>query len=105
MTVISEIKRGQWLVIRVDGAEELNQGEPSREEVHRPIGATCCDSVTLQFADGADSIVMLVDDTSMLTDKPIIPKATKLYRGRCKPGTTHSIRGDVAIVVEAKEAE
>jgi hypothetical protein len=34
----------------------------------------------------------------MCDGKPVNPKATALYHAICKPGTLHSIHGDVAIV-------
>lgn len=94
-----DIKRGEWLVIRVDGTQDWKQGKPTIGKIYREIGASCCDSVTLRFPDGGkDGIVMMVDDTGMLDGKPVNPRATDIYHSRCKPGTIHAIHGDVAIV-------
>jgi hypothetical protein len=96
---IPEIERGQWLVIRIDGTEEPMEGKPSIGKIYRALGVTCCDCVTLRFAEnGHDAIVMMVDDTGMVDGKPVNPKATELYHARCKPGCMSAIHGDVAIV-------
>lgn len=83
-------------IIRVTGAREsVELGAPSRaiQAIQRAIGATCLDTVNLR-----DGNVMMVDDTGMIDGKPVNPEATKLYHGICRPGTTHQICGDVAIV-------
>lgn len=96
---IPEIKRGQWLVIRTDGTEEPMEGKPTIGKIHHALSVTCLDSVTLRRHDGGqDAIVMMIDDTGMLDDKPVNSKATSLYHARCKPGTVYAIHGDVAIV-------
>jgi hypothetical protein len=44
---------------------------------------------------------MLVDDLGHQKMLPPNVTATKLYLERCKPGTTHIIRGDVIIVPDS----
>lgn len=92
---IPKVKRGEYLLIRVDGTEELIQEKPSLQKIHRDISCDCFDTVIL---DHKQQIVMMVDDTGMLDGKPVNPKATDLYLTRCNPGTIFSIHGDVAIV-------
>ena len=92
---IPEVKRGTFLVIRVNGDEEDHEEKPSIRKIYSVIGCDTFDTVTL---DKKRKIIMLVDDTGMVDGKPINPKATELYHSRCKPGTPFSIHGDVAIV-------
>jgi hypothetical protein len=98
-------------VIRTDGTDELLDIDKGKaiDEIPRLIGAEMCDTVGL-----GDGMVMMVDDAGWETRtvdhgshielvptvarKPINQKATTLYHGICKPGTTHQIAGDVAIV-------
>lgn len=91
-------RAGEWLIIRVDGSEELVESKPFMRQIYKAIGADGCDSVTLRHDSPA--IVMIVDDTGMLDGKPVNPKATELYHTRCKPGTMWGIHGDVAICVD-----
>lgn len=42
--------------------------------------------------------IMLVDDVGVMRKLPRNDAATELYHSVCVPGTTHFIRGDVAIV-------
>jgi hypothetical protein len=88
-------KRGEYLIIRVDGSEEVVTGKPTLEKVYAAIGCECIDTVLL---DRASETLMMVDDTGMIDGRPINAKATKLYHSVCRPGTVHSIHGDVAIV-------
>jgi len=92
------VKRGEWRIIRVDGTEIMQEGYPTIGAIERAIGAKMLDSVILDFGKKQ---VMMVDDTGMCDGRPINPKATKLYRSVCKPGTLHSIHGDVVIVNDA----
>jgi hypothetical protein len=84
-------------VIRVDGEEEDHFVPRSRaiKEAGRIIGARVLDTVNLH-----DGRVMLVDDLGH-GKKKLNPKATKLYHSVCRPGTAHTIVGDVAILVDA----
>lgn len=75
------------------------------------IGAQFLDTVNLR-----DGRVMLVDDNGyetrceprefgvelvpVLARKPLNPAATRIYHAVCRPGTTHQIVGDVAIVLD-----
>lgn len=92
---IPKIRRGEYLVVGVDGTETLIEERPTIQKIHRDIGCDCLDTVTLDRKAG---IVMMVDDTGMVDNKPVNPKATVWYRMICKPGTLHQIHGDVAIV-------
>lgn len=94
-TDISDLRLGEYLLIRVNGDETLIEQKPSIAGIQTAIHADCLDSVIL---DRSRMIVMMVDDTGMIDHKPVNPKATALYHSICKPGTAHCIHGDVAIV-------
>lgn len=111
-------------IIRTDGSEEqveVNRRDPFGQL--RPI----LDIETFDTVNLRDGRVMLVDDAGYETElvkhpaepgeqvagrpldfkfemrttrarKPVNKKATALYHGVCRPGTTHQIVGDVAIV-------
>lgn len=89
------IRRGEFKVIRVDGTVTMHESKPTIRGIQQFIGADCLDSVILDFKARQ---VMMVDDTGMCDGKPVNPKATALYRGVCRPGTTGTIHGDVVIV-------
>lgn len=78
-------------IIRVDGTEE--HVEANQRDIHTLIGADCMDGFSLR-----DGRYCYVDDTGMVDGKPMNEKATALYWGICRPGTTYPICGDVAIV-------
>ena len=107
-------------IIRTDGTED-RVNRPFNE-VGKLIGCSITGTVNLR-----DGRVMLVDDMGYETTlvdhgvqqtrlglanvterkpvrarKPINAKATALYHSVCRPGTTHQIVGDVAIVVDAE---
>ncbi|HEY1283020.1 MAG TPA: hypothetical protein VGE96_00945 [Steroidobacteraceae bacterium] len=86
-------------IIRTDGREERVQAR--FDEIENLIGARGMDSVNLR-----DGRVMLVDDMGHVIEPTprINAKATKLYWSVCRPGTTHQIVGDVAIIVDAEAA-
>jgi hypothetical protein len=86
---------GTYKVIRVDGAETMHEGKASIAEIMRLIGCSCLDTVTIERKK---QTVMFVDDTGMIDQKPVNPKATALYQAICKPGTLHQIHGDAVIV-------
>ena len=86
-------------IIHVDGAETSLKHKRSMSEIARLIGADACDSVSLNHL-GRPLQVMLVDDTGMIDGKPVNAKATALYHANCRPGTTHPICGDVAVVFD-----
>lgn len=95
---LTDVRRGEYLIVRVDGSVELHEGRPSIREVSRDIGAETLDTVILTRHGGRATVVMMVDDTGMIDHRPVNPKATELYHGVCKPGTIYAIHGDVAIV-------
>lgn len=72
-------------------------------EVHRIrdcsnlIHADTLDTVVLHHM-GHPLHVMLLDDNGHGKGLPVNAEATKLYLANCKPGTTHTIRGDVIVV-------
>lgn len=100
-------------VIRTTGAREQHEIPRSRplDSIYKLIGCDTVDTVNLR-----DGRVMLVDDNGYEPGpviehapgrfemvpgparKPFNPGATKLYHSVCRPGTTHQIVGDVAIV-------
>lgn len=99
-------------IIRSDGSEQHVQA--SFREISALIGADLFDTVNLR-----DGRVMVVDDNGYETQtiehspghfelrpikarKPVNAKATAIYHGLCRAGTTHQIVGDVAIVVDAE---
>lgn len=112
-------------ILRVNGTVETHD-IPQAEVFNRLrdlIQASGFDTVNLR-----DGRVMIVDDNGYETElvdhglqpgppdgkmmqtwerrcisanKPVNPEATKLYHGICKPGVTHEIVGDVAIVRDA----
>jgi hypothetical protein len=88
-------------IIMVDGKTteqevQNSSGISAIRSIESLIGATCLDTVNLP-----GGLVMLVDDEGYAKGKQVNPEATKLYHSICKPGTTHKILGDVAIVRDA----
>jgi hypothetical protein len=101
-------------ILRCDGTQEEHT-VPSADvmrQIKQLIGASIMDSVNLR-----DGRVMLVDDRGYDTEtidhgegrielrptrarKPLNLRATALYHGVCRPGVTHQIVGDVAIVLD-----
>ena len=94
---LPDIKRGQWLVIRVDGTEEPMEGAPTLDKVYRAIGCQSIDAVCLVKDHGRPTVVMMVDDTGMVDHKPINAKATAM-RDVARGFSPFAIHGDVAIV-------
>lgn len=82
-------------IIRVDGTEVEILHKISFENIAKLIGADMLDTVDLR-----DGRVMVVNDLGYELGLLINPKATKLYHAVCKPGTTHQIVGDVAVVYD-----
>lgn len=82
----------------VSGNEYVAETLPNRaiNVIHTFLRAEVLDTVNLR-----DGRVMMVDDLGHSKGLPVNEKATELYHGICKPGTTHQIVGDVAIVVDA----
>lgn len=91
-------------IIKTSGEDESTdvplRGNALLQWIHKMIGASCVDTVTLE-----DGVVMLVDDTGAVDGRPDNPKATKLYHAVCVAGTTHRICGDVAICLDSEFAE
>jgi hypothetical protein len=102
-------------VIRTNGQrEEVDVARRfAFRRIEELIGARTLDSVNLR-----DGRVMFVDDHGWETEtvehapghfemvptkarKPVNATATQLYHAICRPGTTHQIAGDVAIVKDA----
>lgn len=80
-------------LIKTSGEESTyHMNKLSIREMARIAGCEVFDSVNLR-----DGRVMMVDDTGFMEGKKINPKATELYHGVCRPGTTHPICGDVVI--------
>lgn len=86
-------------VIRADGSEIPLPHAQDIAAIQRLIGADTLDIVQLRHL-GAPRAVMFVDDVGHAKGLPVNPKATELYLANCRPGTTHQIRGDVAIVFD-----
>lgn len=101
-------------IIRTDGTEELLDTPRTWPELQKLLGFDTFDTVHLRHL-GNPRQVMLVDDYGYETEtvevfpghielrptkarKPVNAKATELYLANCRPGTTHAIVGDVAIV-------
>lgn len=86
---------GCFLVLRINGRISLEEGKATINKIHRAIGCDCCDTVLL---DRNKEIIMMVDDTGLVDDKPVNDAATRLVRSVFGPTYPHSIHGDVAIV-------
>ena len=89
------MEKASFKVIRVNGMETVHEGKVSTAEITRLIG---CDTLDTVRIGAKREMTMFVDDTGMLDGKPVNPKATELYHAVCRPGTLHSIHGDVVIV-------
>lgn len=81
-------------IIRTDGSEEQIDSKKSMAALKDIIGADSIDTVLLR----GRVHVMLVDDLGHSKNLPVNEAATALYLQKCRPGTTHQIRGDVVIV-------
>lgn len=81
------------VLIRTDGSTQMLEGKQSFSTIYQLIGCDCLDTVSL-----AHGLVMLVDDTGLLDNKPVNPIATGLYYAKCQHVTPNSIHGDVVIV-------
>jgi hypothetical protein len=84
-------------LIRTDGTSEDLAAPRTMGNLHAMIGATTVDTVCLHHM-GNPLHVMLLDDNGHGKSLPVNTEATKLYHANCKPGTTHTIRGDVVVV-------
>jgi hypothetical protein len=100
-------------IIRCDGTEHIISAPITMAGIGYLIGAQTMDVIPLRHL-GNPLHVMVVDDhgwdfavvqsgnvtkhVPVKALKPINEKATALYHANCKPGTTHQIVGDVAVV-------
>lgn len=99
---------------RTDGTSMPLRVGCSMDEIHKLIDTTSLDMVSLHHL-GQPLQVMLLDDYGWETEvrkigpshfarvpvralKPFNAKATELYLANCKPGTTHTIVGDVVVI-------
>lgn len=103
-------------ILRTDGLEEQHELTPQTVllELERLLDAKALDTINLR-----DGLVLIVDDEgyaieereSMTADgvlhiylvpalarKPVNAAATALYHRICKPGVTHQVVGDAAVV-------
>ena len=87
-------------LIRADGTKLDLPAAHSIEQHRKLIGANTLDTVTLHHM-GQPRHVMLLDDIGHVKRLPVNAEATRLYHANCKPGTTHTIRGDVIVVPDA----
>jgi hypothetical protein len=102
------MERGKFKVIRTDGSEEEFLLKPTIRRIMQVICAQTLDTVRIgkNPANGPPDTIMMVDDIGsgfcgterVCPTKSINERGTALYRSICKPGTTASIYGDVAIV-------
>lgn len=89
---------------RTDGTTlDLPAGR-SIEDHRKMIKADTLDTVCLRHM-GHPLHVMLLDDNGHGKSLPVNAEATKLYLANCKPGTTHTIRGDVIVVPDSDFGE
>lgn len=87
-------------IIRTNGEEiALIDGPCSISQIKTYIGASCLDTVQLRHL-GQPRQVMFVDDAGHQKRLPVNEKATALYHANCKPGTSHTIRGDVIVALD-----
>lgn len=83
-------------LIRADGTRQALPQAVGIVAIERMIGADFLDTVNLR-----DGRVMLVDDQGHDRGLPVNLAATALYHSVCRPGTTHQIRGDVVVTLDA----
>lgn len=84
-------------LIRADGTSEDIPTPRTMENFAAMIGATTLTTVTMRHM-GYPLHVMVLDDNGHAKNLPVNAEATELYHANCKPGTTHTIRGDVVVV-------
>lgn len=87
-------------IIKVDGSVVDLPGKQTMDQIRVAIGARAGLDVVRLSHLGYPLQIMLVDDMGHPDGKPNNPGATRLYRLNAKPGTTHWIAGDVAIVLD-----
>lgn len=84
-------------LLKTDGTTVAIDTKKTMAECHKLIGADILDTVNLRHM-GHPRHVMLVDDQGHSKRLPVNAEATRLYHLNCRPGTTHTIRGDVVVV-------
>lgn len=87
-------------VITAAGVETAIDAPLTMTEIGKRIGAETLDTVQLRHL-GPPTIVMVVDDRGHEKRRPVNAAATALYHANCRPGTTHTIRGDVVIAPDS----
>lgn len=87
---------GTFVIIKTSDTAETTLEKPTMAKIQKLIGAEAVDTVNLR--EPYKGYVMIVDDLGQKKDLPTNKVATALYHANCRPGTTHKIRGDVAIV-------
>jgi len=98
---LRQVLPGTWKVARANGVIEARIGKPTIAAVLQAIGADCLDTVNLRNEHGYHTgVVMLVDDTGMLTGKSKNAQADAVYQAQCFSGNPHHICGDVAFVCD-----
>lgn len=107
----------QRYLLRIDGTRMPIDGRCRMHDICEMIGATTLDTVWLRHL-GEPRMMMVVDDRAyeyvvinhgrghyenkpVRALKPVNEAATALYHANCKPGTKHSILGDVVIVPDS----
>jgi hypothetical protein len=120
MIALPRVPRDAFVVIRTDGSEETHpfpakRGGARLNALKAALGCDTLDMVTLTMRSGGPDLVMAVNDLGYETRAvergpghielvpvrarlPVNQRATALYHATCKPGTTHEIVGDVAIM-------
>lgn len=106
LRMVADLSPGQWKVMRTTGVVEVYEQKPTIASIKQHLHCDALDTVNLRDASGRHTgVAMLVDDigsdvlTTGLPGKnlPVNEGATRLYHAQCVPGTTHQIRGDVAL--------
>lgn len=87
-------------LIKADGTRQDLQSRQSMADIKRLINASSLDTVNLRHM-GQPAHVMVLDDHGHDRGLPVNAEATQLYHANCRPGTTHTIRGDVVVVPDA----
>jgi hypothetical protein len=87
-------------LIKADGTRQDLDTRQTMAAIKRLIDASSLDTVSLRHM-GQPAHVMLLDDLGHDRGLPVNAEATQLYHANCRPGTTHTIRGDVVVVPDA----
>ena len=87
-------------LFRTDGTSLELPAARSINDHSKMIKADTLDTVCLRHM-GQPLHVMLVDDNGHDKGLPVNAEETKLYLANCRPGTTHTIRGDVIVVPDS----